>query len=190
MSRLRVSHTFLLLWSQGRINEALDAYYHRQTEKSIAMEDGIRLHKQWENDIQTKGTAQFGATTLKFKDPRCEVKHIVQYNDHIDLSGTFDCIDSGDIYEFKSGVMSSMEYAGGYQLGIYFLMGEHLSLGIKRGILVHFNQHTGETDISIVWNTEREREKAKNFIDSLSGEIVTYFEQYNLPFDKALDNRI
>lgn len=182
--KLRLSHTFLLLWSQGRYNDALNAYYHRTTVKTKALTDGIAFHKKWEKEILSEGKLSMGRTVLKFKNPKCEWKNIVPYNEQFDLSGTFDCIDDGGIYEWKSGVMGSLEYAQSYQLGIYFVMAEIMGLTVDRGILAHFNQHTGKADISIVWNTEREREKSRNFIDSLAPEIHQYFIENHLSFEK------
>lgn len=184
MSRLRLSHTFLLLWSQGRIQEAMDMYYHRKTVKSKAMEDGIKWHKTWQEQIENEGQLSMGRTTFTFKDPVCEKKLVAPLNDEVEISCVYDCLDYGCIYEWKSGVMSALEYVQGYQLGIYFLVAELLDIPVERGILAHFNQYENEADIVVVWNTERERDKARNFIESLTPEIVSYFEQYQLPFEK------
>ncbi len=184
MTRLRLSHTFLLLWSQGRYNDALNAYYHKPIVRTRQMDDGIKWHEKWANEIQTKAKVKLGNTTFKFKSPKVEWKNIVPYNDLFDLSGTFDCVDGGDIYEWKTGKMSALEYAQGYQLGIYFVIAKIANLPIDYGILAHYNQYTDKADIVTVWNTGREREKADNFISSLAPEIHQYFIDNNLSFDK------
>ena len=182
---IQLSHTFLLLWSQGRIDEALKAYYHIESVKSEALIYGINFHKKLEDEIINNKKIKLGKTELSFENPLCEVKHKVPYNEISSLSGVYDCLDGNTLYEFKSGVQSSLEYTQSYQLGIYFLIAKKLNIEIERGIIVHYNQHEDKSDVSIVYNTNREREKAINFIDSLSYEIYKYFEDNNLPFEKT-----
>lgn len=184
MSRLRLSHTFLLLWSQGRYNDALNAYFHKPVEKTQALKDGIAYHEKWADIIQKKGTIRFGDTIFTFKSPEVEKKIVVSYNDRWDLSGVYDCLDDGGVYEWKTGVMSSLEYMQSYQAGIYFVIGEIAGIPIDRCVIAHYNQHTDKSDISIVWNTDYARERARDFIDGLAPEIEQYFIDNNLPLDK------
>lgn len=182
--KLRLSHTFLLLWSQGRYNEALDMYFHRKVERTPAMEEGIKYHEAWADTILKKGKLTIGGTTFSFKKPEVEKKITVSYNDRWDLSGVFDCIDCGGLYEWKSGVMSSLEYMQSYQAGIYFVIAEIAKIPLEQCILAHYNQHEDKADISIVWNNEKIRERSRNFIDSLAPEIEQYFTDHQLSFDK------
>lgn len=174
-NRLRLSYSLLLLWSQGRVSEAVDLYLHKDTKRSKAMDDGLLLHKEWATKINRDKKLTLDSTTLEFKSPITELERTIEYNDRYDLKGVFDCLDGDILYEFKSGVLSSLEYAVGYQIPIYFLIGNRLNMGIEQARIIHYNQHKNKCDISLVWNTSSMLEKADNFISSLAPDIEKYF---------------
>jgi hypothetical protein len=159
-------------------------YLHKETVKSKAMEDGLALHQKWAETITKKKTLDVGHTIFKFVEPKCEVKKIVSYNDKWDISGTFDILDGETIYEMKSGVMGSLEYLNTYQLPLYFLIAELAKIEVSRGILIHYNQHTNTSDVSMLWNNKRQVNKARNYIDSLAPEIEEYFITNKIPLEK------
>ena len=148
------------------------------------MEEGLALHQKWEKEITKSKKLDVGGTIFTFINPKCETKKIVSYNDRWDLSGTFDALDEGTIYEFKSGVMGSLEYTNGYQLPFYFLIAELDGIEVDKGILIHYNQHKDAVDATMLWNSKRQIEKAKNFIDSLAPEVEDYFIKNNISFEK------
>lgn len=171
---LRISYSTLLLWSQGRHQEAVDCFLHKETKKTLAMSEGIKLHETWGATIRLSRLVTVGNTLLLFKNPRVEHKVQCPYNDHYELSGIFDCLDGDTLYEFKSGTIGSHEYASGYQLPFYFLLCHLLAVDVQKGILVHYNQHEDTADIMVMYNNPRQIERAKNWIDSLAPEFEEY----------------
>jgi len=186
--KLRLSYSFLLQWHNGRYQDALDMYFHKPMVRSHQMEDGIKYHKQWEDTILDKGKLTIGKTEFTFENPICEEYFKVDYNEQFELSGKIDCRDAmwanSIIYDWKSGKMGSLDYAGSYQMGMYFLILELAKLPVDQGILAHWNQYNNTADITIVWNTKREVDKARNAIDTLGSEIYEYFIDNKLSFDK------
>ena len=174
--RLRLSHSLLLCWMQGRYNDAIDLYLHIDSPKSEAMEDGIAHHKKWAQEIDKKKELKFGRSILKFNSPQTEKEIIVPYKDY-DLKGIFDCLDGDTLYEFKSGRMTSLEYLQGYQLALYFLIAKLSQIQISKAILAHYNQHENTADISIVWNNSGEIDRAVNLIETMAPEIEQYFRK-------------
>ena len=184
MNKLRLSYSLLTLWNNGRWEDAVKMYLHKDTFKTRQMREGLEMHKAWEKEIKEKNSLTIKSHTFKFKNPVCEFKVIAPYNKKWDMSGTFDVLSEDTIYEFKSGVMGSLEYSRGYQLPFYFLLAELSNISAKKGILIHYNQYTKEYDTTLLWNSKRLIKKAKNFIDSLAPEIEDYFVKHNISFDK------
>jgi len=184
MNKLRISYSLLTLWNNGRWVDAVKMYLHQDTVKSRQMKEGLSMHKAWEEQIKKTKKLILKEHKFSFKNPICEFKVIAPYNKKWDMSGTFDVIDDDVIYEFKSGVMGSLEYARGYQLPFYFLLAEIANIKIKQGILIHYNQYTKKYDTTLLWNSKRLIKKARNFIDSLAPEIEDYFVKHNISFKK------
>lgn len=150
------------------------------------MEDGVAFHKQWAKEIKDTKKLKIGKTELSFINPQPELEITVPYNDRWDLKGHIDCVDLPTIYEWKTGVMSSLEYAISYQVPLYFLLGSLSQMEIDRAVIYHFNQYKNQSDVSIVWNGREKIDKAHNFIESLAPEIEKNFIEAGLilPLDK------
>jgi len=183
-SRLVISFSLLTLWNSGRWEDAISMYFHKDTKKSRQMSEGLEYHHKWEDSIKKDKTLTVGGCTLKFNSPKCEVKKLVNYSEQFDLSGIFDCIDGETLYEWKTGVASSSEYTNGNQLPFYFLIAKLEGTPIEKGVLMRYNQYEKEADLTVLWNSDEQIEKAKNFIDSLAPDILTYWTDHKLPFDK------
>ena len=62
---------------------------------------------------------------------------------------------------------------------------------VDKAYIVHYDQYRQEHDRTLIWNTEQERERGRNFIESLAPEIFSYFEKEGiLGIDKNLSNTI
>jgi hypothetical protein len=184
MNKLRLSYSLLTLWNNGRWTDAVKMYFHEKTEKSDQMKQGLEYHAKWESEIKKTKKLKIGKATIKFETPKTELKKIVSYNEKWDLSGTFDCLDKTTLYEFKTGVASSMEYTNNNQLPLYFLIAELDKTPIEKGVLIRYNQYMKEADMTVLWNSRELVEKARNFVDSLAPEVEQYFIDHNLPFNK------
>jgi hypothetical protein len=177
MNKLRLSYTFLNLWSMGRTDDALDMYFKRRVLDTPQIEAGRKFHKDLESKILTDKCVKLGNTNISFSAPQVEVKYNVTLDDRFTLTGVIDCIDGTTIYEWKTGVQTSEDYARGYQLGTYFLLMELSSQTVNSGIIGHFNQYEKQCDISIVHNSKAIKEKTLDFIYGVGGDIYNFFEE-------------
>lgn len=177
--KFRLSHSLLLLWSQGLTDRAIETYFHINQSKDPKMMEGRRLHEEWASKINKDKTLTLGLTTLTFNSPQTEFGGNGElnkpYNDLWDLGGRFDCIDSPVLYEFKSGVKNALDYAGEYQIPFYFLLADLAGLKIERAILLHYNQYLNKSDLVIVHNSKDQVNKARNFVDSIAPSVYQYF---------------
>lgn len=183
-AKLRISYSLLQLWSTGRHEEAISLYLHKDLPKTKAMTDGIKFHKLMEEEITQTKNITVGNTHFSLKNPRPEYKIITPYNERWDMSGTIDCLDDKTVYEFKTGVVPSTDYARGYQIPFYFLLMEKENIVVENAYVIHYNQYSNKTDWTMIWNGPLHIQKAQNFIDSLAPEIEQFFTEQNIPFDK------
>jgi len=176
--KLRVSFSLLQAWEKGLYDQCALMYQHLETPTNQGMKDGLYQHKIWEAEINKNKKLKIGKTEFIFKEPICELKKYVPYNEYFDLSVVFDCIDEPILYEWKSGSSTnSMEYATKEQIPMYFLACELMQIPIKYALVVHYNQLLGESDITVVHNTIHKRELAKNYVDTFASEIYLDFER-------------
>ena len=178
--RFRVSHSLLTLWDNNKIDQAVSTYFHIGGFDSPAMQQGRDLHKKWQDSILKDKKLTVGANTFKFDTPVVEFGDKGElnkpYNELWDIGGRFDALDGTTLYEFKSGVKDSLDYAGGYQIPFYFLLAELSNIKIETAYLIHYNQHTDKADFTIIHNSPWQIERVRNWIDSNAHEIFTYFK--------------
>lgn len=178
MKKLRVSFTLLSLWRSGNIGALIDFYLKRPHETTPAMEEGKRWDEIVNVSVKEKKIipAEFGGESLI--DPKSQEKWEADYSEQFEIVGVPDIYDSPTIYEIKTGnSKDSGDYANDFQISMYFLLAELLNKPVDKAYIIHYNHITKRTDRSLVWNTEFERERARNFIDTLGSEIYVYFEQ-------------
>ena len=180
MAKLRLSYSLLNIWGRGDVDGAVQTYFHLNKPATRQMKEGRRIHKDIADHVEKFNTFP---EWLNFKYdlalPESEKEVVAEYNEMFDLKGFFDCYDTVDktVFEYKSGVSDSLEWARTDQLPFYFLIAELLGLEIDRGILIHFNQYTESTDFCIVHNSSSKRERARNLIDSEGPSIYDFFDK-------------
>jgi hypothetical protein len=176
MKKIRLSHSLISVWERGDIQGAIDLYFHVDRVGTPAMEDGKRLHDEIAESIKNfKTLPNYMDFKAKFKDPKPEFEIVVPYNEICDLKGVIDCLDEPIFYEWKTGVSDSLEWARTGQIPLYFLLCELKGIKVDSAYLVRFNQHTNKTDFTIVHNSRRLRDKARNIVDTVCFEIHQYF---------------
>jgi hypothetical protein len=191
-NRLRLSYTLLNLWRQGRFDDALIYYFKMARVVSPAMEAGLKFDEYLNNYILEHDSYPIEWGGDKLTEPQVQVKWEYEYSEHFDLVGVLDAWDGTTIYENKTGSSKdSADYANDFQIPIYFILAKAKGVAIDKAIIKHYNQHLSENqfDQSIVYNTPKEIERGRNFIETIGGEIYHYFEENNLfkpkvPLDK------
>ena len=178
--KFRLSHSLLSLWGQGLIEDAINTYFHLNSKDNPRMAQGRELHQKWADTIKKNKVLNLGRSTFKFNTPKVEFGENGElnkpYNELWDIGGRFDCVDGDTLYEFKSGVKNSLDYAGEYQIPFYFLLAELAEIPLTKAYLIHWNQYLDKTDFVIVWNDRKQIEKARNLVDSIGPQIFNYFK--------------
>jgi len=181
-NKVRLSYTFMEAWRRGKIAEALDMYFHRNTfEPTRQMIAGKELHEKMEAHIKSTGQFPDWVTkTIKLHAPVSEKVYVADYNDEFLLKGVIDVTDNKVVYELKTGLADSLKYTKEYQVPIYFLLCELVGIEVDRAIIIHHNQYSGVNDVAMVWNGKRQIERARNYIDSIGSEVYNYFNAEKL----------
>lgn len=172
----RASYSVLSVWESGDWQRAIKMYFKLDTFTTPAMADGRDWHKKWENETKETGCLPevFGKT--KLNNPTPEQKLVVKLADWLDLVGVIDCNENGDVlYEYKSGVQTSEHYAGTKQHGVYALLARLAGFNPKLIKIYHYNQYTKKKDVSLVWVTDELVEQAREWVETLAGQMHDYY---------------
>jgi hypothetical protein len=162
----------------GDYQGAVDLYFHADKPTSRQMQDGKDIHEQIANHIkETNNLPTFLNFNYTLMIPEPEKSVVVTYNELCDLKAVFDCLDEPTLFEWKTGVSDSLEWARTFQIPMYFLIAELAKIKIDKAYLVRYNQYTKESDYSIVHNTPKQIEEARNVIDSVVYPIHKYFSE-------------
>ena len=169
------------MWRQGRYEDAINYYFKLATITNKAMEDG----KRWDAYVNEFAVAnkqmppEFGDTPLT--SPRAQEKLFIEYNDQFDLVGVPDVLDDPVLYEIKTGSSKdSADYANDFQISLYFLLCDTHYPSVDRAYIKHYNQYSEVLDETLIWKTDRELARARNFIDSIGPDLILYWDKYNL----------
>lgn len=170
----RASYTVLSIWESGDVTLAMDTYYKVSKYSSPAMEFGKNWHKRIEKEIQAtkKLPIIFGATPLK--DPVAEEKIELMLDDWLQLVGVIDLYDDHTIYDWKTGVTSSEQWANSMQPLVYQLLKPEAT----RFEIHHFNQYTDEVDMSVGHLTLGTAQKAYDWVLKNSTEMFQFLKNY------------
>lgn len=148
----------------------------------------MKLGKMWDDmvrihvDKNSCFPVEFGSYPLA--KPQTQVKIFTSYSDRFDLVGVFDVLDSPILYEIKAGAgKDSAEYANDYQVALYFLLCHLTNVPVDKAYIMRLHPYTMQLDRTLVYNTAYERNRARNFIDSIAPDIYSYFTE-NSYFDK------
>lgn len=180
--KLRASFSLLSMFRRGQYEQAINSYLHRDKITSQAMEDGSMWDAkatEWA-DLYKKLPEEFGGDELI--NPQTQIRIEVPYNDLCDLIIVPDILDENVLWENKTGnSKDSGDYATDFQMSMYFLGLELSGRKIDYGIYNHYNQYLPLSEENpnrtIIWNTPQERQRAKNFIDTMVPEIFNYFTE-------------
>lgn len=163
---------------RGKTDEAVSCYFRlKQSHISPALEDGRRIHEEVEEHIKIHSAFPSYLPNLTLLKPETEKKVIVPYNELFDVCGVFDVLDQDTLYELKTGVSDSLEWAGTLQVPFYFMIASIAKIPLTRAYMIHYNQYEKTNDWCIIYNNYTAIKKAINLIDSVAPEIYTFFDK-------------
>ncbi len=178
--KFRANYSVLAAWARGQWQEALKMYFRLPHTVTPQMLEGRQYHAGWQQEIgeHSRLPAVFGGRALE--DPSCEVKREVQLYDWLDLVGTIDCYARPVIYEFKSGLKSSSNHLGDYQLAVYGVLATLSGLYVERAEIYHYDQHKQRADMSLFWLTPKALRRGLNWIETMAAEMHQYLLENGL----------
>ena len=183
---MRLSYSFLSAWDRGDIDNAIALYFHNKgsysQESERRMNDGILLHEELDRYITKFGNLPDWFSNVKLGKGRTEQKLVARYNDIFELSGMMDYLDTenGVIYDWKFGTTSALDWAGTWQMPLYFLICDLLEIPVKSGRIIRHNQYEKKTDWCVVHNTKSARELIENVIETVGNDAYLFFEREGL----------
>lgn len=179
--KIRLSYTLLELWRRGQVNLALDMYFRRKKIASTPqMEDGTRIHRSVQNYVLKHHRFPEQVSTITVNNPEIEKELIVEYNPQFLIKAKIDLFDTDALFEFKTGWSDSIRYAREYQIPMYFLVSDLAGFHKEKAYIIHYNQYTKNKDMVMIWNSKRQIELAKNYIDSIAPDLYNYFNNQSL----------
>jgi len=181
MKKLRISYTLLELWKRGRIADCVNYYQKVSREVTPAMEYGKNFDDYINNYVIRFDTLPPELGGYGLKHPRPQVKLEADLNEKWELVTVFDILEDEVLHENKTGLSKdSADYANDYQVSMYLYMCKLKNILVKKAYINHYNQWTKQYDRTLIWVTDREAERGKNFIETLAPEVENYFTQMGI----------
>lgn len=169
------------LWERGDTQGVIDTYFHVDKKTTKQMEAGKELHKEISDHIvKFNVLPDYLNFSGKLSVPKPEQEIIVDYSEIATIKGIIDCLDEPNLYEFKTGVSDSLEWTRTFQIPLYFLICEIAKIPIDTAYLIRYNQYKKESDYTVVHNSKRLRDQARNVVDTVSPEIHKFFTEQGL----------
>lgn len=178
--KFRASYSYLKLWTEGRWEEAIKAYFKLDRFISRAMAEGSDYHNEWEAYINKHKALPPELGGLKLNNPICEEKLVIPMYDWLDLVVKLDCYDSPIVHEFKTGSLESSDYARTYQPAVYAVGMVLLNRPVQFVDIHHYNQYTKNRTYSRIVVTEKLLADAVNWIEAVGSEMHAYFVENDL----------
>jgi hypothetical protein len=179
-NKLRASFTVMNVWAQGKWEDAIKYYFKLDRVVTPAMEEGLRFHKEWENEIKRTSNIPAIFGEKKLERPETELHLNTELSDWLILTGKIDLLDQPTVYEWKTGKSESDFYARTYQLPVYALLCTYNNKLVTKGEVHHYDQYTKKADMSIVWITDKMLKDALNWVETLGSEMADYFTKNDL----------
>jgi len=178
-SKLRLSFSLLQCWQTGDYDQCALMYQHK-TEPNAAQQRGLDMHDKWQSEIVKTKKLVVKDRVFRFKEPKVEHEIIQDFSELSIVKGRIDCVDSDIVWEFKSGVTSSLEYAQKDQIPFYFMLLKMRGNPLSYGKVVHYNQQENVVDVSKVYYSEDLVEKAVNLCQTFEHDIYQYFDSIGI----------
>jgi hypothetical protein len=176
----RASYSILNMWKSGNWEMAVKAYFKMESFTSEQMADGKIWHDKWRAETEATLCLPEIFGGKKLRKPLVEQKYVVNLHPWLNLVGVIDCLDAPTIYEYKTGKESSESYANSRQIGVYGVLATYAGHYVDRAEIYRYDQYKKQSDMSVVWITEKLLNDSFNWIDTLSSEMHDYFLQNNL----------
>lgn len=175
---LRASYSILNRWAEGDWQTATEMYFRLREIDSEPMKFGKQKHEEWEQEVikNSRFPQVFGGRPVnQFKT---ELKIEKKLTDWLLLVGVVDLWlpDELTIVDWKTGVVTSEQYANGFQPPVYQI----LLPQAKRFEIHHFDQYNNHCDMSIGYLTDKTLSSAIDWVLTYGSEMHSYFTENDL----------
>jgi hypothetical protein len=155
-------------------------YFHLDKEPTEAMKDGKLIHEGIADYVKEHKKFPEWFFNYELKNPEPEREVVVSYNELFDLKCIIDLLDGPLLFEYKTGITDSLAWSRTDQIPLYFLACEIADIDVDTAFLIRHNQYSKKSDFTVVHNSKRLREHARNVIDSIAPEIHSFFLEAGL----------
>jgi len=154
--------------------------YQHKTEPNVAQQGGLDMHDKWQGEIVKTKKLVVKDRVFRFEKPEIEKKIEHNFSELSLVKGRIDCVDGGVVWEFKSGVTSSLEYAQKDQIPFYFMLLKMSGAPPEYAEVIHYNQEEDEVDVTKIYYSEELVDSAINLCQTYEHEIYEYFTSLNI----------
>lgn len=179
MSEIRTSYTILEMFDKGNFDDAMLCQFGlwSMLPTNKAMLAGREWHDKWAKEsVATKSLpSMFGGK--KLNNPAIEQKLEAKVSDDVLIVFKPDLVDEPTIFEYKTGIADSSFYLSKRQLPLYAALLERLGQTVEAGQIIHYNQHTDQTDVSYIWLTKKEKDEALAWAIDVARKMKDYIEE-------------
>lgn len=174
MKTLKLSHSIISQWKEGKYEEAIGMYLGKPFPATPAMELGSLYDKKWNEHILKTGELPEELGGGKLNNPRVQIKYAVRVplSEEYDilLRGVPDLTEDGVITDFKCGRTEANNYVGKMQLDYYALF----KPDAKVGRYICYNPYCDTKTVGIKFLTQQNRDDALNEIITYGADILQY----------------
>lgn len=174
MKILKLSHTIISMWQEGKYEEAIGIYIGKPFISTPAMDLGKLYDKKWSDYIEKTNELpeELGGGLLDHPEVQKKYQVIIPFNEEYEilLRGIPDMTEPKMITDFKCGRTESNQYVQKRQLDYYSLFKPEATVGRY----LCFNPYTKGLTVGIKFLTKETRENAINDIITTGGEILQY----------------
>lgn len=188
MRTLKLSHSIISNWKEGRYEEAIGMYLGKPLPATDAMELGKLYDQKWSDHIQKTGDLPDELGGGKLDNPKVQIKYAVRVplseEYEILLRGVPDLTEPTMITDFKCGRTESNAYVDKMQLDYYALFVPGATVG---RYLCH-NPYTKRLTVGIKFLDDENRDNALNDIVTHGADILQYLLSNKLFVDFKDEN--
>lgn len=174
MKTLKLSHTIISMWKEGKYEDAIGMYLGKDLPCTPAMELGKLYDQKWNEYIEKTGELPKELGGGKLTKPRVQIKYMVRIplseEYEILLRGVPDLTEPNTITDFKCGRTEANGYVSKMQLDYYSLFKPEATVGRY----LCYNPYKDSLTVGIKFLTQENRDNALNDIVTYGADILQY----------------
>lgn len=176
---IRLSYSVMNRWLTGDYDGAIEALQGNWGEPNRFMEEGLRYHKEWEEEVKKTGRLPSIFGGQEIDNPHTEVWGEKKVLDWLTIVGKVDLIygDKQEILvDYKTGSSTASAYGSSLQHKVYKILFPEA----KYFDYLHYNQYTRTVSMIRVHLTDKILEDGLNTIVTVGCDIRATLENMGI----------